>query len=135
MLNLLYLLLTNVGLGHKTAMTFLYLLGTAQTFVFNKRWTFSHRGDVTRSMWRYLTIYVIGYLLNLITLTVFVDGLGWPHALVQGAAILILGVVLFLAQNYWVFGGSARRFSSWEMAFGNAEKSPCPQQRTGQDVV
>lgn len=104
---LVYLLLTNVGLGHKAAMTTLFLVGLAQTFFFNKYWTFSHRNAFGQSLWRYLIIYGIGYLLNLITLAVLVDAMGCPHALVQGAAIPILAVGLFLAQKYWVFADRA----------------------------
>ena len=102
-LYLLYLVLTALGLGHKTAMSLLYLVGTLQTFIFNKRWTFSHYGNIQKSMLRYFVAYGTCYVLNLVFLCIFVDGLGWSHALIQGLAILIVAVLLFLAQKYWVF--------------------------------
>jgi len=102
-LYLLYLLLTSAGFGPKIAMTLLYMVGVAQTFVFNKRWTFAHQGTVAHSLLRYLAVYGFGYLLNFLALSVLVDGLCWPHALVQGAAIPILAVGIFLAQKFWVF--------------------------------
>ena len=88
-------------------MTLLFLVGLAQTFFFNKYWTFSQRSEFGQSLWRYLTVYGIGYLCNLIALAVLVDAMGCPHAIVQGAAILILAVGLFLAQKYWVFADHA----------------------------
>lgn len=110
-LYLIYLAMTAIGLGPKVAMSLLYGVGVAQTFVFNKRWTFSHRGAVQTSLRRYLVAYGMGYLVNLVVLAVFVDGLGWSHALVQGVAILTVALGLFLAQKYWVFavhGGFSR---------------------------
>lgn len=102
-LYLLYLALTAFWLGPKTAMTLLYLIGTLQTFIFNKRWTFSHHGAVSSSILRYFIAYGTCYFLNLALLYIFVDRIGWPHAIVQGITILMMAVLLFLAQKYWVF--------------------------------
>ncbi len=105
-LYLLYLALTAAGLGYKTAMTILYLTGTLQTFIFNKRWTFSHQGNTQKSLLRYLAAYGICYILNFVLLYTLVDRLGWSHALVQGLAIVIVASLLFLIQKYWVFSGN-----------------------------
>lgn len=102
-LYLLYLVLTTVGIGHKTAMTLLYLVGTLQTFIFNKRWTFSYCGGIRKSILRYFAAYGTCYVLNLTLLYTLVDGLGWSHMLVQGLAILLVAALLFLVQKYWVF--------------------------------
>lgn len=102
-LYLLYLVLTAVGLGHKTAMTMLYLTGTLQTFIFNRRWTFGHRGLFHQAFLKYLAAYGLGYGINLLVLLLLVDRLGLPHELVQGVMILVLAVLLFLLQKFWVF--------------------------------
>jgi putative flippase GtrA len=116
-LYLLYLALTAFGIGHKTAMTLLYLVGTLQTFIFNKRWTFSHHGNIQQSLLRYLAAYGACYILNLALLYTFVDSLGWSHALVQGLAILIVAALLFLVQKYWVFRcDSSRPIQAGEIA-------------------
>ena len=41
---LFYLLATWLGLGPKTAMTGLYVVGVMQTFIFNKKWSFRFAG-------------------------------------------------------------------------------------------
>jgi putative flippase GtrA len=102
-LYLVYLLLTAWGMGHKTAMTLLYAAGVLQTFLFNKRWTFSHGGAHRGPFVRYLLAYLSGYVLNLAVLLVLVDWARWPHQAVQGAMIIVLAVMLFLLQKYWVF--------------------------------
>lgn len=106
-LYLAYLGLTAVGVGHKSAMTALFGVGTLQTFVFNRRWTFDHDGHVSPSLLRYLVAYGGCYLLNLALLYVLVDRLGLPHAPIQGLAVLCLAVLLFVLQKFWVFRQSA----------------------------
>lgn len=100
---LLYLLLTTLGLGHKMSMTLLYVIGTLQTFVFNKSWTFTHRGGTRQSLLRYLMAYGGCYILNLVLLYFLVDRIRLPHMLVQGMAILGIALLLFFLQKYWVF--------------------------------
>lgn len=102
-LYLAYLLLTNTGLGAKTAMSLLYVVGVIQTFVFNKRWSFSHGGTHGPAFIRYCIAYVGGYLLNLLALFVLVDIHGHPHQVVQGILILTLAALMFILQKYWVF--------------------------------
>lgn len=103
LLLLLYLLLTRVGVGHKSAMTVLYVVGVLQTFVFNRRWSFNHEGSVSIALRRYCIVYALGYLFNLGMLFVLVDRLGLPHEVIQACLILVLAVLLFLGQKYWVF--------------------------------
>ena len=103
-----YLLLTRSGVGHKTAMTFLYILGVIQTFYFNRRWTFYYRGGHVGSLARYATTYGFGYVLNLTLLVLLVDKFGYPHEVVQGCLILTVAVMIFLCQKFWVFPATIR---------------------------
>ncbi|MDD5330408.1 MAG: GtrA family protein [Sulfuricella sp.] len=98
-----YLAATALGVGHKSAMSAVYLFGIFQTFLFNRRWTFTHRGRIDTALARYLAAYALGYLFNLALLLVLVDRYGLPHRLVQGAAIVIVAALLFFVQRHWVF--------------------------------
>lgn len=102
-LYLAYLGLTALGMGHKTAMSLLYVVGVLQTFLFNRRWTFRHGGRVPGSLVRYATTYLGGYLFNLAALLWLVDILRMPHAPVQGVLIFVVAGGIFLCQRYWVF--------------------------------
>jgi len=42
-------------------------------------------------------------LANIVLLIVFVDMAGLDHRIVQGVLILVIGLVLFALQKYWVF--------------------------------
>lgn len=103
LLYLAYLGLTVWALGPKTAMSLLYALGVAQTFLFNRKWSFRHEGGLHSAFARYVAAYAFGYLLNLAVLWLAVDQLGLPHEIVQGVMILSLAILLFLLQKYWVF--------------------------------
>ena len=102
-LYLFYLLLTSFGVGHKLAATLGYALGVAQTYFFNKSWSFGHTGESRAAFIRYVLAYLSGYVLNLAVLAIFVDVLGYPHQLIQGLMILLLAGYLFVLQKYWVF--------------------------------
>lgn len=99
----LYLAITALGIGHKSAMTALYCLGFLQTFMLNKKWTFRHEGMLRKTLMRYWVVYVSGYLLNLILLIVFVDLAGFPHQAVQAAMIVLIAALTFVLQKLWVF--------------------------------
>lgn len=100
---LLYLLLTRLGAGPKLAMTVLFVIGTLQTFVFNKKWSFEYRNKDRAVLGRYVATYALGYLVNLIALLILVDKAGLPHAIVQGAMILVIAALMFILQKFWVF--------------------------------
>ena len=102
-LYLAYLLVTGIGIGHKTSMTLLYGVGILLTFLLNRRWTFGHQGNFHSAFYRYLIIYLLGYLLNFFGLYIFVDALGSPHQLIQGILIILIAMFLFALQRLWVF--------------------------------
>ena len=98
-----YLLLTWLGVGPKTAMSLLFLIGTLQTFVFNKRWSFQFDGPNRHVFLRYLSVYGLGYLVNLAMLMWLVDYAGYPHVLIQAVMIVVVAILMFILQKYWVF--------------------------------
>lgn len=106
---LLYLLLTQLGLGHKLAASVTYVIGVLQTFVFNRSWSFQDRGAAGPALGRYITAYGLGYALNILVLALLVDRMGYPHPWVQGGMIIVLAVMLFAAQKLWVFRDKGKR--------------------------
>jgi putative flippase GtrA len=106
---LLYLLLTYLGMGHKTAMTLLYIIGVLQTFYFNRNWSFKHHAVAQGSFVRYVFAYLFGYAINFVILWLGVDLLHLPHQGVQGFAIIMVATCLFLMHRYWVFAPLTRR--------------------------
>jgi putative flippase GtrA len=98
-----YLLITYLGVEPKKAMTLVYLVGASIGFIGHRNWSFSHRGSAINSAIRYIAAHLSGYVLNLLILVVFVDRLGYAHQVVQGVAIIVLAMYLFVVFKYFVF--------------------------------
>lgn len=99
----LYVVLTSAGLAPIPAMSLMYALGVLQTFVFNRRWSFASRAAAPRAFASYVAAYAFGYAFNLAMLGLLHHYAGWPHQWVQGIAILLTAILLFLLQRHWVF--------------------------------
>lgn len=99
---LLYFALTRLGVGYKTAMSCIYVIGAAINFYLNRKWTFSASQSVRAGLVRYLLALALGYILNLVWLFIFVDLAGWPHELVQAGAIVVIAVYFFLINKHYV---------------------------------
>jgi putative flippase GtrA len=99
----LYLFMTQTGLGHKIAATLAYALGVLQTFILNRSWSFRDQGAVAPALGRYVAAYGLGYVANIAGLVILVDLAGYAHQWVQGGLVIIVAVLLFGLQKFWVF--------------------------------
>ena len=108
---ILYLGVTWLGMGPKTAMSVLYAVGMSLGFVSNRRWVFSHDEQDLSSMVRYMIAHAAGYGINLGLLYCLVDISGYPHSIVQGAAILVVACCLFVMFHFFVFPQGSRRIA------------------------
>lgn len=98
-----YLLITYLGVEPKIAMTLLFIIGASIGFIGNRKWTFSHCGDSSSAVLRFLAAYATAYMLNFFCMWVAVDRMGIPHYLVQAVNIMVIGALLYVAQKYWIF--------------------------------
>lgn len=104
---LMYLLITELGVAPKMAMTGLYVGVASIGFFGNRRWTFAYHGPITSNLVRYGIAHLCGYLLNLGLLIFFVDRLGFPHQFVQAVAIFVIALFLLIMFRFFVFPRSA----------------------------
>lgn len=102
-----FLLLTHLGMDPKIAMTCLYLIAATASFLLNRKWTFSHDGEMFGIAVRYALAQLAGYLLNLLILIVFRDHMGFSAALVQACAVVTVAVFLFAVSKFLVFRSQA----------------------------
>jgi putative flippase GtrA len=102
-----YLLLTWRIMGSEAAMTITFSVATLLSFLANRSFTFRHTGGQLAALRRFLTYYAILYLINFIALWVVAGQMGVPHQIVQGCMILVLALLNFIMQRYWVFPAAA----------------------------
>lgn len=98
-----YLLLTHSLMGSRAAMTLTYCSGVGAGYILNRTMTFRHCGRSAASLPRYVVVYLIGYGLDFLALWLLTSRMGVPHQLVQGGVTVVLPIVLFALQKYWVF--------------------------------
>ncbi len=111
----LYLVITYLGGSPKATMTVLYATGATIGFFGHRSWTFAHKGNALLASIRYCTAHLCGYLLDLAILIVFVDWAGFPHQLVQLAAVFAVAGFLFLAFKYFVFSAPVQSTTEVEL--------------------
>ena len=118
-----YLLETRLGLGPALAATIVYALGVLQTFLLNRRWTFNYEGLVGPSFRRYVVAYAVGYTLNISGLIALIDWGGLPHQIAEGIMIVVVAVLVFALQKWWVFqprSSDANHLGNLEMTKGRS---------------
>jgi putative flippase GtrA len=106
-----YLVLTGLGLGPKLAASLVFAVGVTVSYILNSRWTFSHHGGGRNVYSRYWVAYGLAYVLNMSMLALLVDEMGLKHQVVQGVLVLVIALLLFLLQKYWVFRRTGDRSS------------------------
>lgn len=99
----IYLLITWQGVGHKTAMTGIFIFAVSASFIGNKKLTFGHEGAYRRTYARFWAVYGGCYVFNYCTMYAAVDLAGYRHQLVQLGLIVFDAPVVFLLQKFVVF--------------------------------
>lgn len=107
---LLYFLFTTLGVSPVLYISVSYSVHVGLGFYFNKKWSFTHEGQIAASAVRYLISYVVCYAMNVAALKYFYGYWGISHMLVQAASMMVIAPLLFVAQKFWVFRENAVSF-------------------------
>jgi putative flippase GtrA len=99
-----FILMTTFSFDPITTISITYPFGIMLSFFFHNRYTFNkvHTNRLL-SILKYLFVYFIGYLINLIILIIFHNKLLFPHEVVQIFSIVVISLVLFTLNRKFVF--------------------------------
>lgn len=102
---LIYLALTNTGMHPLVVVSIFYPMSVLLGFFSHRKLTFQHQEKKLRGMvfFRFILVYVMGYLLNLLMLYVLAGVYGFRHEYVQLLSILTIALLLFLSMKKFVF--------------------------------
>ncbi len=98
-----YLFFTWLGFAPKLVVAVCYPCAMLVSFLGNKKFTFKFTGGWTGSGFRFVIAHMASYGINLGMLYLLTDRLGYPHQLVQAAAIFVCAGFLFAALKFFVF--------------------------------
>ena len=103
---IIYLLLSIAYFPPKFAMTIDYIFAVVIGFLGNSKWIFKINSNVNKAFLKFGIIHILGYSANYFILSFFVDKLGYPHQFVQGVAIFVIAIFLFIFFKLFVFEGN-----------------------------
>ena len=94
-----------LGVTYWVASPIAYLLGTANNFYWNRRWTFSHAREVhyRHQAWKFFAVSLMSFGVNYAVLITLVKTTGMEQVLAQAIANAVGMPVNFLGQKLWSF--------------------------------
>ena len=101
---LIYLWLTYIGVYYVAALVTIYILGIGFSFIMNKTYTFQINKTSGYSMiYKMICIYGLMFFLNIIVLFILVDIVHINQFLGQIVSCVVLSILSFLAQKFFIF--------------------------------
>jgi putative flippase GtrA len=94
-----------LGVTYWVASPIAYLLGTANNFYWNRRWTFSHAREAhpVHQAWKFFAVSLLSFGVNYGVLITLVKTTGMEQVLAQAIANAVGTPVNFLGQKLWSF--------------------------------
>lgn len=101
----IFLIIVWLGFPPKLAMTVLYFTCTTFSFLGMKHWAFANqeRSGIYKIIFRFFSVYILGYVLNLMLLTEFAEQFGYSYQVAQAIAIVFMVAYFFIALKLFVF--------------------------------
>jgi putative flippase GtrA len=99
------LLIHAVGLDYKLAAVLAYVVSVANNFVWNRRWTFSHRREAhpARQAIKFFAVSLVTFGFSYVVLISLVDGAGTDKLIAQAISIAAATPLNFIGQKLWSF--------------------------------
>lgn len=91
------------GFRYPAALAFSYLIGIIHSYAWNRIWNFRSRSPLGMESVRFVLAYAASFFINLLILTVLVDGLSIQPYIAQAGTIVFTTPVIFMLMRYWVF--------------------------------
>ena len=111
---IVFALLTEVTeIHHVLAAVAAFVVAVSNNFVLNRVWTFRQQGaredHAGFQAARFFVVSLVGLAVNLIVLTVLVDGFDAPELPAQAIAVAVAMPVNFIGNKLWTFGREGLR--------------------------
>ena len=95
-LNLSYIISNIIG----------YALGLISSFILNKRWTFASKNHYSKEILPFLSVFIISYIVNLLSVIVAVEVITVDPNIAQVIGTLTYTIINFLLNRRWTFSSA-----------------------------
>ncbi len=80
-----------------------YIFGLANSFIWNRRWTFSSKASINETLFKFLLTFVISYLFQLANLYILLNYTTIDSYLCQLLSIVLYTCINFISNKYYTF--------------------------------
>ena len=80
-----------------------YIFGILISYFWNRRWTFKSNGKISKEIRKFIFVYLVAFVLNYVSLLIFIDFFGIEAIFAQIIAIAIITPLTFLSHKMWSF--------------------------------
>lgn len=98
-----YFILLYLNIYYILALFLSSVIGIIHSFIWNKKWTFKSNGDLRKESIRFISVYGIAFLINLVILALFVEKFMINPKIAQVFALCIVIMISFFGHKYWSF--------------------------------
>lgn len=95
------------GLGPNVSNAVGYAVGLTASYCLNRRWSFASSNPITEELPKFLTVFLMCYLLNLAVLNICIDIFHISSYISQLISGLLYSVLFFMLSKLFVFKKSA----------------------------
>lgn len=98
-----YFSLLYIDIYYILALLISSVIGITHSFIWNKKWTFGSKGDLKKESIRFVSVYGVAFLINLVILALFVEKFMFDPKIAQIFALGIVTMISFFGHKYWSF--------------------------------
>ena len=98
-----YFICIHLGIKYQISLILSSIVGVTHSFFWNKYWTFKAKGYVNKEIVRFISVYMISYIINALMLSFFVENIKIDQNLAQIYAISIITLISYIGHKYWSF--------------------------------
>lgn len=80
-----------------------HVIGVIHSYIWNNKWTFGLKDYNMRSVIKFILVYMLTFLVNLLILSIFIDRLGINKFYAQVISLFLTTLISFLGHKYWSF--------------------------------
>lgn len=92
-----------LGFGDVPANVIGYAAGLINSFLWNRKWTFSHSGDTAGTILRFVVVFLVAYAANLSAVLLLIHVFSVNAYLAQALATAPYTALFYLGSRYFVF--------------------------------
>lgn len=79
-----------------------YIIGLMCSFILNKKWTFNHTGELSRTVFKFMLTFMVAYIANIIVVLIFIR-FGTNSYFSHLLAMPIYTIIFYFGSKFFVF--------------------------------